>query len=167
MEESIKLQDFDSQEQIDTAFMHLALEEAIAAYLEGEVPVGAVIVYEGRVIAKAHNLVEQDDNAMRHAEILVMEEAAKQLGWRLYGCTLYVTLEPCAMCAGAMVNSRVSRIVYATPDPERGCCGSLINLVDDKSFVHRLQVSEGILHLEASELLRRFFQERRRKNVNS
>lgn len=150
-----------TQENLDRHYMALAMEEARLAYAEGEVPVGAVMVYEGEVIARGHNLVEQRKNAMRHAEMIVLEEAAAKLGWRLYGCTLYVTLEPCAMCSGAMVNSRLSRIVYATPDPERGCCGSLINLVDDKSFVHRIEVTSGILQTEASEMLRTFFRERR------
>jgi tRNA(adenine34) deaminase len=142
----------------DQLFMEEALAEARAAARQGEVPVGAVVVEGGRVIARAHNRRELDGNPLAHAELLALGEAARERpGWRLDGCTLYVTLEPCAMCAGALVNSRVDRLVFGAADPKAGHCGSLGDIVRDPRLNHRLEVHSGVLADESSRLLREFF----------
>ncbi len=142
----------------DSTWMKTALEEAREAAFRGEVPVGAVVVYEGKVIATASNRREEDADPTAHAEILVLRKAAEFLGdWRLEGCTLYVTLEPCAMCAGALVNARVERLVYGASDPKAGFCESLGDLVRDQRLNHRLVVRSGVLKNECSELLKDFF----------
>ncbi len=138
--------------------MELALEEARRAESIGEVPVGAVIVFCGRVVGRGYNRREIDRDPLGHAEILAIREAAKELGvWRLSGCSVFVTLEPCAMCAGALVASRVDRLVFGASDPKAGYCGSLGNLVRDERLNHRLNVVEGVLAADCAELLRRFF----------
>ncbi|RME02417.1 MAG: nucleoside deaminase [Planctomycetota bacterium] len=142
--------------------MELALEEARQAEKKEEVPVGAVVVLEKKVIAKAHNLKENLKKATAHAEILALEQASDALGdWRLNGTTLYVTLEPCPMCAGALVHSRVERLVFGAHDPRWGAAGTLMNLVEDKRLNHRLKVQGGVLAQEAGQLLQNFFQQRR------
>ncbi len=147
----------------DEKFMAVALEEAWKAYAVDEVPVGAVIVYEGEVYARAHNLRETLADPTAHAEILAIREAAEKRGsWRLEGMTIYVTLEPCPMCAGAMVNSRLDRLVFAAFDPKGGAVSSLMNLVQDERLNHRLEVTEGIMKEEAGALLRSFFQRKRK-----
>lgn len=145
-------------------FMDQALDEARRAAELGEVPVGAVVVRDGRIIGRGHNRREIDGDPLAHAEILALRQAAAatQDGWRLLGTTLYATLEPCAMCAGALVNSRVERLVFATRDPKAGFCGSLGDLVRDERLNHRLEVVEGIGREEAAEMLRSFFRELRR-----
>lgn len=146
--------------------MALALEEATLALAHGDVPVGAVVVREGELIGRGHNRREADGDPLAHAEILALADAAESTaGWRLEGCTLYVTLEPCAMCAGALVNSRVERLVYGTADPKAGYCGSLGNLVEDPRLNHRLEVTRGLLAGEAGRLLKRFFAALRRKGA--
>ena len=138
--------------------MRMALREAEQAAREGEVPCGAVIVLDGEVIGKAHNQTECLNDPTAHAEILAIRQAARAVGnWRLVGCTIYVTLEPCAMCAGALVNSRVDRLVFGTRDPKAGFCGSLGDLVTDERLNHRLDVTEGVLAKECAGLLRGFF----------
>lgn len=142
----------------DRVWMELALEEARRAESIGEVPIGAVIVCDGEVVGCGANRREIDRDPLAHAEILAIREAAKRVGgWRLTGCTLYVTLEPCAMCAGALVASRVDRLVFGASDPKAGYCGSLGNLVEDVRLNHRLEVRAGVLAEECGELLRRFF----------
>lgn len=142
----------------DLAWMQRAVAEARKAEAIGEVPVGAVVVAEGRVVGCGFNRREVDANPLAHAEILAIEEAARTLGgWRLSGTTMYVTLEPCAMCAGALVNSRVGRLVFGARDPKSGFCGSLGDLVRDERLNHRLEVREGVLADECAALLRRFF----------
>lgn len=147
---------------IDIAFMQLALEEARQAEREDEVPIGAVVVYEGRVIARAHNRRETDKDPKAHAEFLAMEEASRVLdAWRLTGCTVYVTLEPCIMCAGLMHQARISRCVYATADPKAGACGSLYHIHDDGRLNHSFEITAGVLAKESAQLLQNFFARRR------
>lgn len=143
--------------------MQEALAEARRAAEIGEVPIGAVVVREGAVIGRGHNRRETAGDPLAHAEILAIRQAALQVGgWRLAGCTLYVTLEPCAMCAGALVNSRVERLVYGAADPKAGYCGTLGNLVQDPRLNHRLEVTAGVLEGESAALLRGFFASLRR-----
>lgn len=147
---------------VDRTFMARALELAHAAAILGEVPVGAVVVLDGKVLAEAHNRTITDSDPTAHAEVLAIRAATRQLGdWRLLGATLYVTLEPCAQCAGAVVLSRIERLVYAASDPKSGMCGSLENLVQDPRLNHHTQVTAGVLANESSELLRAFFRSRR------
>ncbi len=152
--------------QEDVAWMRLALAEAQQALVLGEVPVGAVVVCGDRVIGRGHNRREVDGDPLAHAELLAIGEAARVVGgWRLSGATMYVTLEPCAMCAGALVNSRVDRLVFGARDAKAGFCGSLGDLVRDGRLNHRLAVTAGVLEAESAELLKGFFsalRERRR-----
>jgi tRNA(adenine34) deaminase len=142
--------------------MRLALEQAREAELLGEVPVGAVVVRDGAVVASGHNVTHTENNPAGHAEMIALRRAAGVTGhWRLLDCTLYVTLEPCAMCAGAIVLSRIPRLVYAAADPKAGMCGSLENLVQDPRLNHRVQLTSGVLAEESGELLRAFFRARR------
>jgi len=138
--------------------MRMALEEARAAAEEGEIPVGAVAVKDGQVVGRGHNRREKALDPTAHAELLAVQEAARTVGaWRLTGGTVYVTLEPCAMCAGALVLARVDRVVFGTRDPKAGAVGSLMNLVSDPRLNHRAEIAEGILAEECSEILRAFF----------
>jgi len=142
----------------DRLFMKQALEEAQQAALLGEVPIGAVLVYEGKIIARAHNLRETTQNATTHAELLVIQEACKKIGsWRLEDTTLYVTLERCPMCAGAILQSRVPRVVYGARDQKAGCVDSLYHLLNDERFNHECDVTEGILAEECGQILTDFF----------
>jgi len=144
-------------------FMRLAYQEAEAALAESEVPIGAVIVYDGRVIASAHNQREQLQDPTAHAEMIAITQAAQSLGsWRLEGCTLYVTLEPCPMCAGAIVQARIPEVVYGTPDPKAGAVHTLYQLLTDARLNHRCQVVSGVLLNECSAILTRFFHDQRR-----
>lgn len=146
----------------DEAFMRAALAEAISAYEKDEVPVGCVIARDGRIVGRGHNLREALKDPTAHAEMLALTAAAEAVGeWRLEDCTLYVTLEPCPMCAGAIVNARVKRVVFGAPDPKAGACGSLFNLVQDSRLNHRAELRAGVLAEEAAELLRAFFREKR------
>jgi tRNA(adenine34) deaminase len=141
-----------------------ALAEAGRAAEIGEVPIGAVVVRNGEIIGRGHNRREIDGDPLAHAEILAIQDAAmRTAGWRLTGSTMYVTLEPCAMCAGALVNSRVERLVYGAPDPKAGYCGTLGNLVQDPRLNHRLEVTAGVLESESAALLRGFFASLRRR----
>jgi tRNA(adenine34) deaminase len=144
------------------AWMDAALEEARRAAAIGEVPVGAVIVLGDQVIARAHNRREIDRDPLAHAEVLAIREAAAKLGrWRLTGCTLVVSLEPCPMCAGAVVNARLDRLVFGARDPRAGACGSIMDVVRDPRLNHRPEVQEGVRADVAAALLRGFFAERR------
>lgn len=149
----------------DVEGMRLALAEARRAAELGEVPIGAVIVRGDEVLGCGYNRREIDGDPLAHAEILALRQAAakQEDGWRLVGTTIYVTLEPCAMCAGALVNSRVERLVYGAADPKAGYCGSLGDIVRDPRLNHRLEVVTGVLEEECSELLRSFFARLRRK----
>jgi len=147
----------------DEVFMREALEEARQAAVVDEVPVGAVVVHRGLVIARAHNRRELDQDPTAHAEILALRDAAEALGtWRLEACTLYVTLEPCFMCAGAVVNGRVARLVFGAPDPKAGAVGSLADVPGDTRLNHRPEVVGGVLAEECGRILKEFFAERRR-----
>jgi tRNA(adenine34) deaminase len=146
----------------DTYFMQRALKLAQKAALNDEVPVGAVMVHDHKIIGRGRNQVEVRKDASRHAEMTALRQAAKKLGrWRLSGCTLYVTLEPCSMCAGAMVLSRIDRLVFAAPDTKTGACGSVFNIAEDKRLNHRIKVERGLLAKESSHLLKDFFKKRR------
>jgi tRNA(adenine34) deaminase len=148
----------------DEAFMQQALMLAREAAELGEVPVGAVAVHDGVVIGTGFNRREVDHNPLAHAEVLALDAASKHLGvWRLTGVTLYVTLEPCAMCAGALVQSRVTRLVLGAMDPKAGAVGSLYNLAEEPRHNHRLQVTRGILADESRQLLKSFFERLRAK----
>ncbi len=144
--------------------MKLALAEARAAAGEGEVPVGAVVIHNGEVIARDHNRIVQREDPTAHAEMLVLRQATQKLGVRwLADCTLYATLEPCAMCAGAMVLARLPRLVFGACDPKTGACGSLRNIAEDERLNHRLIVRRGVLEGECGRVLRAFFQTLRKK----
>jgi tRNA(adenine34) deaminase len=142
----------------DDYYMKEAIEEAKKAGALGEVPIGAVVVLDGKIISRAHNLRESNQNAVAHAELLAIEEACGMLGtWRLEDAVLYVTLEPCAMCSGAIILSRISRVVYGAADPKGGCAGTFMNLLQDERFNHQSEVSAGVLEKECSSLLTDFF----------
>ncbi len=146
----------------DKTLMSRALDEARAAIDHGDVPVGAVVVHGGSVIAARHNERELSRDPVAHAEILALRDAARHLGrWRLDECMMYVTLEPCAMCAGAMVNARLGELVYAADDPKAGAADSVFSLLDGAALNHRVEVRRGPLMDEAGELLREFFRARR------
>lgn len=148
----------------DIVFMQAAIEEAKAAENKAEVPIGAVLVYEGEIIARGHNARESEQNAVAHAELIAIEEACKKTGsWRLEDTTLYVTLEPCPMCSGAIILSRVKRVVYGASDPKAGCAGTLMNLLTDERFNHQCEVTEGVLKEECGELLSNFFRKLRQQ----
>ena len=148
---------------IDEKFMKKALREAQKAVLEDEVPVGAVAVFEGKVIAKAHNNRERTQNAINHAEMLVIQKACKKLNsWRLDGVTLYVTIEPCPMCMGAIINARIPRVVFGARDLKAGCCGTLYDLNEGK-FNHTTSITQGVLEGECGAIIRSYFEEKRRK----
>ena len=148
----------------DTHYMERALAQARQAGALGEVPVGAVLVRNGAVLCEAHNLIETTPDALAHAEMLVLREAARITeSWRLEGVTVYVTLEPCPMCAGAMVLSRIERLVYAAPDPKKGAVDSVYDVLRHPANNHRIEVSSGLLSEPAGKLLREFFQDLRGK----
>ena len=148
----------------DILFMHTALEQARFASQLGEVPVGAVSVCENRIIARNHNRIETDHDATAHAEMLVLRETANTLDrWRLDDVTIYVTIEPCPMCAMAMVFHRLQRIVFGAPEPKTGAAGSFLNLMQNPAMNHRIIVSPGVCSDEASTLMKSFFQNRRRE----
>ena len=140
-----------------------ALAEARLAAAEGEVPIGAVVVADGRIVGRGRNARERLNDPTAHAEILALHEASKELGrWRLSGATMYATLEPCPMCAGALVNARIDRLVYGVADPKAGAVDTLFDLVRDPRLNHRVRVESGILAEECGEILRQFFRERRK-----
>lgn len=148
---------------IHEKFMKEALKEAKKAYDKLEVPVGAVIVKDGKVIARAHNLKETKKDTTNHAEILVIQKASKKLDtWRLNDCQMYVTLEPCSMCAGAMIASRLEKVYIGTMDEKTGACGSVLNLLKDYKFNHKIEVETGILKQECEYILKDFFKRLRK-----
>lgn len=146
----------------DEYWMERAIALAKKAAIQGEVPIGAVIVKNGAVVSEAHNLRETAQRAVAHAELLAIDEACRKLNsWRLIDCTLYVTLEPCVMCAGAIVMSRIDRVVFGASDPKGGCAGSIMNLLEEQRFNHRAEVVQGVRKEECAQLLRTFFQKLR------
>lgn len=150
------------QQQIDEQFMRKAIDQAYIAEENGDVPIGAVIVYENTVIAKAYNQREQLNDPTAHAEIVSLTQASDYLGtWRLHGCTVYVTLEPCTMCAGALVLARIDRLVFGCDEYKTGACGSLYNIVNDERLNHRIPTTRGILGDACSKQMSDFFARRR------
>ena len=143
-------------------YMKQALKEAEKAYKKLEVPVGAVIVKDGKIIARAHNQKETKTDTTKHAEILAIQKASKKLkSWRLIDCEMYVTLEPCSMCAGAMINSRIKKVYIGTTDEKTGACGSVLNLFNDYTFNHKVELERGIMKEECEKILKDFFKELR------
>lgn len=150
----------------DQQWMYEALLEAKLAFDKGEVPIGAVLVYEDQVIARAHNLVEHLGNPIAHAELLCIQQGSKILNnWRLLGATLYCTLEPCPMCAGAMIHARLKRIVWGAPDLRCGAHGSWIDVLGRPHPIHQVETTQGFFKEESAQLMREFFKIRRRANV--
>ncbi|MBW8034679.1 MAG: nucleoside deaminase [Planctomycetes bacterium] len=148
--------------QNDEHFILKAMEEAEIAEENGDVPIGAIITYENSIIARAHNQREQLNDPTAHAEIIALTQAAAYLGtWRLHGCSIYVTLEPCPMCAGALVLARIDRLVYGCNDPKTGSCGSLYNIVEDDRLNHMVPTRSGVMAEECSSQLSAFFQKKR------
>lgn len=147
----------------DIEWMKLALEEAAAAAAAGEVPVGAVIVSNGEIVGRGNNRNLRGNDPTAHAEIVALRDAAVRIGnHRILGCTLYSTIEPCAMCAGAMIHARIGRLVYGAQDPKTGAAGSVLEVINHPRLNHRIDVTSGVLGADCAELLRRFFQERRK-----
>lgn len=152
----------------DRFYMNLALEEALRAAEKDEVPVGAVVVHQGSIVGRGHNRREERKSAIAHAEILALQEAsAERKSWRLKDCTLYVTLEPCVMCVGAIIQSRISRLVFGCLDSKGGAVESLYRICEDRRLNHRIEVTRGILEGECARILSEFFSSLRSKKVNS
>ena len=148
----------------DEKYMREAKKQAMKAYALGEVPIGCIIVYEDKIIARGYNRRNTDKNTLSHAELNAIRKASKKLGdWRLEGCTLYVTLEPCQMCAGAIVQARIPRVVIAAMNPKAGCAGSVLNLLEMDGFNYKVQVSRGVLEEECGSMLSEFFRKLREK----
>lgn len=148
----------------DEKYMAAALQEARRAWMLNEVPIGAVVVKDGEIIGRGFNLRESMQTTLTHAELLAIQDANQKVGsWRLEDCTLYVTLEPCPMCAGAIVQSRVKRVVYGANDPKAGCAGTLMNLLEEPRFNHQVEVKSGVLEPQCSTVLKNFFKELRQK----
>ncbi len=144
--------------------MREAIKQAQKAYQIGEVPIGCVIVYEDKVIARGYNRRKIDRNTLSHAELRAIKKASRVMGdWRLEGCTMYVTLEPCQMCAGAIVQARIPRVVIGCMNPKAGCAGSILNLLQMPQFNHQVEVARGVMEEECSQLLKNFFKELRIK----
>lgn len=149
----------------DEKYMKEALKQAKKAYELGEVPIGCVIVYQGKIVGRGYNRRNTDKNTLAHAEITAINKASKKLGdWRLEGCTLYVTLEPCQMCAGAIVQARITEVVLGSMNPKAGCGGSILNILEMPEFNHQVQVKRGVLAEECTHMLTTFFKELRIRN---
>lgn len=152
----------------DEKYMKDAIRQAKKAYDLEETPIGCVLVHEGKVIARGYNKRNKKKNTLAHAEMIVIDKASRVLGdWRLEECTMYVTLEPCPMCAGAIVQARIPKVVIGSTNPKAGCAGSVINLLDMAGFNHQVEVVQGVLEEDCSQLMRDFFKELRLKRKNS
>ena len=150
---------------VEEKYMKEALKQAKKAYALGEVPIGCVIVHEGKIIGRGYNRRNTDKNTLSHAEITAINKASKVIGdWRLEDCTLYVTLEPCQMCAGAIVQARIPEVVMGCMNPKAGCAGSILNILEMPQFNHQVKVTRGILGEECSQMLKTFFEELRIRN---
>ena len=150
---------------VEEKYMKEALKQAKKAYALGEVPIGCVIVHEGKIIGRGYNRRNTDKNTLAHAEITAINKASKVIGdWRLEECTLYVTLEPCQMCAGAIVQARIPAVVMGCMHPKAGCAGSILNILEMPQFNHQVKVTRGILEAECSQMLKTFFEELRIRN---
>lgn len=148
----------------DEKYMKIALKEAQKAFNKEEVPVGAIIVKDGLIIAKAHNQKEEKTDTTKHAEIIAIQKASKKLkSWRLADTTMYVTLEPCTMCIGAVINARIKRLVYATPDEKTGACGSVLNIPEEYKFNHVVEIKKGVREEESKQILQIFFKNLRKR----
>lgn len=157
----------ENMEELDEKYMRAAIREAKKAYALEEVPIGCVIVREGKIIAKGYNRRNTDKNALAHAELSAIKKASKKCGdWRLEDCTMYVTLEPCQMCAGAIVQARMKRVVIAAMNPKAGCAGSVLNLLQMAAFNHQAEVERGVLEEESAALISGFFSQLREKKKN-
>ena len=152
----------------DLEYMRMALDQAVLAQALGEVPIGAVLVQDGHIVAQAHNAREAWQDPTAHAEVVAIREAAKRLGtWRLTGAVLYVTLEPCAMCVGAMILSRIDHLVFGAMDPKAGACGSVFNLLEEPRLNHRVEAVHGVLERESQKLLQSFFKSLRTSTAHA
>ncbi len=150
---------------IQEKYMKAALKQAQKAYSLGEVPIGCVITYEGKIIGRGYNRRNTDKNTLAHAEITAIKKASRKIGdWRLEGCTLYVTLEPCQMCAGAIIQARITEVVIGSMNPKAGCGGSILNILEMPQFNHQAKVTRGVLQEECSNILTAFFKELRLRN---
>ena len=155
------------QEAIDQKYMREAIKQAKKAYTLEEVPIGCVIVYDGKIIGRGYNRRTIDKNPLAHAEIQAIRKASRKMGdWRLEDCTLYVTLEPCQMCSGAIVQARIKRVVVGCMNPKAGCGGSILNLLDVKEFNHQVELTTGVREEECSRMMKEFFRELREKRKN-
>lgn len=155
------------QEAIDQKYMREAIKQAKKVYALEEVPIGCVIVYDGKIIGRGYNRRTIDKNPLAHAEIQAIRKASRKMGdWRLEDCTLYVTLEPCQMCSGAIVQARIKRVVVGCMNPKAGCAGSILNLLDVKEFNHQVELTTGVREEECSRMMKEFFRELREKRKN-
>ena len=152
-------------QNMDEKYMKEAIRQAKKAYAIGEVPIGCVIVYEDKIVGRGYNRRTVDKNTLAHAELIAIRKASKKLGdWRLEGCTMYVTLEPCQMCAGAIVQARITRVVMGSMNPKAGCGGSILNILEMPEFNHQVQVERGVLAEACTQMLTTFFRELRERN---
>jgi len=148
----------------DEKFMKTALKEAVKAFDKGDVPIGSVIVKDGKIIAKAHNSIEKDKSSLMHAEMKAIKKAQKKIGdWRLNGCTVYSTVEPCVMCISACILSRIDRVVFGCSEVNMGGCGSIAEIHNLKGFSHKIKIERGILEKESSDMMKEFFRRVRKK----
>ena len=148
----------------DEKYMRAAIREAKKAYALGEVPIGCVIVFEGKIIGRGYNRRIADKNVLSHAEINAIKKACKKMGdWRLEGCTMYITLEPCQMCAGAIVQARIPKVVIGAMNPKAGCAGSILNILQREEFNHQAEIESGVLREECSHMMSDFFRQLRKK----
>lgn len=153
------------ENKLKIKYMKEALKEARKAYDKEEIPVGAIIVKDNKIIARAHNIKEEKNDTTKHAEIIAIQKASKKLGsWRLTDCEMYVTLEPCSMCAGALIQSRIKKVYIGTMDTKTGACGSVLNLLKDFPFNHKVEIETGVMQKECENILKDFFKMLRIKN---
>ena len=162
-----KTEKIDIKKKNDEYFMKEAIIEAKKAYQKNEVPVGAVVVKNNEIVARGHNIKETKKDTTKHAEIIAIQKASKKMNaWRLEDCTMYVTLEPCTMCAGAIIQARLKRLIIGTMDKKTGACGSVLNLIDDYEFNHKVELETGIMETECRQIMKDFFKELREIKKN-
>ena len=154
--------------KLKNKFMKEALKEAKKAYDKNEIPVGAIIVKDNKIIARAHNIKEEKNDTTKHAEIIAIQKASKKLGtWRLLNCEMYVTLEPCSMCAGALIQARIKKVNIGTMDEKTGACGSVLNLLEDYKFNHNVEIEKDIMKDECEHILKEFFKKLRKEKCKN
>ena len=162
-----KAEKLNIKQKSDEYFMKEAIKEAKKAYQKNEVPVGAVVVKNNEIVARGHNIKETKKDTTKHAEIIAIQKASKKMNaWRLEDCTMYVTLEPCTMCAGAIIQARLKRLIIGTMDKKTGACGSVLNLIDDYEFNHKVELETGIMETECRQIMKDFFKELRKIKKN-